>query len=335
MVFIKKKASNNTFSIEDLSYLNKLLKTNMPITNALNLIRSKKNSTVIDQLISSLDSGLLIENSISSFLPKAISSFLSPLLKALPFSIALDISLSFYERVKENEKQIISSIGYPCVLLFVSLTALYLFDLYGIDSIFAMLKSFKTDLGFFTYLRNILRMFMNVFYYGILLVTIVILIYSRPNKIAFLYLMLSKYFPNSLVHVCYCEQFVSLLLICCKRGYKTKQSLEMLKNMKTKPVISFLAYHLDDSLLKGESLKDASKQIYYDNSLSRFIKIASYSNDFVNILEGYVTLAKEKIEKKIKRYTMVVQMCTYSFIGIVIIFIYQILFLPMQALSNL
>lgn len=334
-VFMNKIHSKELLSIEDLSYLNKLLKTNMPLANGLELIKRKGNEKIIDELLTKLTEGLLIERIINNYVSKTMNGYLSPLLKNLPFAIALDISLSFYDRVKQNEKQIINSLAYPCILLFVSLTALYLFDLYGIDSIFMMLKSFNSDNELFASLRILFRVLVYFFYYGILLLAMLLLYFSRPNRIAFLYLQLSKHFPNSLVNISYCEQFVSLLLICSQRGYKSKQALEILKNMKTKPVISFLAYHLDESLLNGETLKDASKKIYYDNSLSRFIKIASYSNDFENVLSGYVSLAREKIQKKIKKYTLSIQFVTYTFIGLIIVFVYQILFLPMQTLSNL
>lgn len=329
------KFKKKILSIEDLTYLNKLLNVKMPISNALSLITSSRNKKLIDEISNKLNKGALIENIIHDYLPSNIDSYLMPLLKNLPFSAALDISLSFEKRLKENEKQIISSIGYPCLLLFIAITALYFFDMYGINSIFAIIKSFNSDLSLFDSIRTLLRISIYIIYYGFLFISLLALIYSRPKRITYLYVVLSKYLPNSLVHIYYSEQFVNLLLICCKRGYKTKQSLDLLKNMKNKPVISFLAYHLDDYLLKGESLKDASKQSYYDNNLSRFIKIATYSNDFENVLESYVDLAKQRILNKAKRYSLTIQIFTYGFIGIIIIFIYQVLFLPMQALNNL
>lgn len=335
MASIIRKLNSKFLSIEDLSYLNKLLKTNMSLANSLSLLKSKTNEKMINSIINDLDNGVLIEKSIERFVPKQIDNFLSPLLKSLPFSASLDISLSFYDRYQDNQKQILSSIGYPCILMFISISGLYLFDLYGIDTIFSILRSFDTELGLFTTFRHVLRIMIYIFYYGILIIFILVLFYSRPSKITFLYLLLSKYFPNSLVNISYCEQFVSLLLICIKKGYKTKQSLQILMNMKTKPIISFLAYHLDENLLKGETLKEASKQIYYDNSLSRFIKIANYSNDFENVLQSYVILAQEKIFRKTKKYALTIQLITYLFIGIIIIFIYQVLFLPMQTLGQL
>ena len=123
------------------------------------------------------------------------------------------------------------------------------------------------------------------------------------------------------------------MLTCTERGCKTKQALQILKGMKTKPIISFLAFHMDESLLAGESLKEAVKKNYYDLSLSRFIKIANYTNEFSDMLSKYVSLSRDRIARTMKRYTLMIQLVTYSFIGIIVVFIYQILFIPMQTLS--
>ena len=103
--------------------------------------------------------------------------------------------------------------------------------------------------------------------------------------------------------------------------------------MKHKPIVSFLAFHMDESLLQGEMLKEAAKQPYYDSSLSRFIKIANYTNDFSLLISSYITLARAKIAKRMKNYSLCIQLFTYVFIAFIIIFIYQILFMPMQAIT--
>ena len=105
--------------------------------------------------------------------------------------------------------------------------------------------------------------------------------------------------------------------------------------MKSKPIISFLAFHLDEGLIEGQPLNKAIQKDYYDSSLARYIKLASYSNDFSNIIDSYVLITQEKIKNRMKLYTTTIQLVTYAFIGAIIIFIYQLLFMPMQAITNL
>lgn len=334
MVSLKKMFYKKEMSLDDLSYISKLIETNISLHQSLEIIKNKRNKTMIDSIISSLNSGKMIEEIIIDYLPKQVKNYLLPLLKTLSFSEALSLSLDFNEKHTNNENKILGQIAYPCVLLFVTVTVLYLFDLYGMDTIFDLIKTFNADLKLYQSMRVLFRIIISVFYYGLLLGTLLLIVFIQPKRISLLYVFLSKYFPNSLINTYYSEEFVSLLLILVNRGYKTKLALSILKSMKTKPIVSFLAFHMDESLLEGESLKEAAKKSYYDLSLSKFIKIANYTNEFSNMLSSYIKFAREKITRKMKKYTFTIQITTYSFIGVIVIFIYQILFIPMQTLST-
>ena len=167
-----------------------------------------------------------------------------------------------------------------------------------------------------------------------MLALVLALYFFRKRNITLFYVLICKYLPNSIVQKYFCVEFVSLLNICLDNGYKSKESIDILKSLHNKPITSFLAYHLDERLLEGETLKQASKQAYYDYSLSKFINIAIHSNDFSKILNDYVNLSTKQIKTKMKKAATIIQLVTYSMIGIVIIFVYQILFLPMNALAN-
>lgn len=177
------------------------------------------------------------------------------------------------------------------------------------------------------------RVIIYFFYYGLLLVVILVFYMTRNKRKTLSYILLCKLKDNILQQY-YCGEMVSLFLECLKNGYKTKQCLELLRGLISKPIVSFLAFHLDESLLAGDSLKDATSQNYYDSLLSGYIKIASLTNNFEQYLENYVFLNQKKIKDKIKRYTIILQGSVYGLIGVVIIFVYQIMLMPMQAIIN-
>lgn len=333
MAYLKKMLFRQEISMEDLSYISKLLKTNLSLHQALELLKNKNNAKMFNKIMNSLDEGQMIETIIGDYLPSQIKDYMLPLLKTISFSSALSLSLEFNSKHSDGEKKVMGEIAYPCVLLFIAVTVLYLFDLYGMDTIFNLISSFGSDLQLFQSMRILFRIFINIFYYGILIGILILIFFIQPKRISILYVFLSKHFPNSLIHTYYSEEFVSLLIICINNGYKTKEALSILKGMKSKPIISFLAFHMDESLLEGETLKEAAKKNYYDLSMSRFIKIANYTNDFSNMLQSYASLAQEKIKRNMKKYTLTIQLTTYAFIGVIVVFIYQILFVPMQAIS--
>ena len=334
MVSLKKTFFKKEISIEDLSYISKLIDTNISLHQSLELLRNKRNEKIFDEIVKQLNQGKMIEDIISNYLSKQIKDYMIPLLKTLSFSEALSLSLEFNEQHNNSERKILAEIAYPCILLFVSVNVLYLFDLYGMDTIFNLISSLNADLDLLGNIRTVFKVIVNVFYYGILFITLITIFLIQPKRLSLLYVFLSKYFPNSLINAHYSQEFVSLLLVCVNKGYKTKTALSILKTMKSKPIISFLAFHMDESLLEGETLKEAAKKNYYDFSLSRFIKIANYTNEFSKMLKSYVELTKDKINRKIKKYTLTIQLATYAFIGVIVMFIYQILFVPMQALST-
>ena len=333
MVFSLKMLSRKTLSVEDVSYLSKLLNTNMSVGECFTLLENRANKEIFADIRNKLDQGEMIESVIKDHLPKQLKTYVISLLNTLSLSASLSLALKFDQKAQEGQRELINSLAYPLILLFITMTSLYLFDLYGIDSIFTLISTFDADLKLFDSLRLVFRIVINVFYYLVLILFVLSLFFFKPANVIILYIFVSKYLPNSLLNIHYSQEFMALFLICSKAGYKTRQSLEILKAMTSKPVISFLAFHLDESLMEGESLKEATRKNYYDSSLSRFIKIANYTNEFSEVIGSYVELSRERIRRRIKRYTSALQMMTYIFIGLIIIFIYQILFMPMQAIS--
>jgi type II secretory pathway component PulF len=325
--------SRKTLSVEDVSYLSKLLNTNMSVGECFTLLENRANKEIFADIRNKLDQGEMIESVIKDHLPKQLKTYVISLLNTLSLSASLSLALKFDQKAQEGQRELINSLAYPLILLFITMTSLYLFDLYGIDSIFTLISTFDADLKLFDSLRLVFRIVINVFYYLVLILFVLSLFFFKPANVIILYIFVSKYLPNSLLNIHYSQEFMALFLICSKAGYKTRQSLEILKAMTSKPVISFLAFHLDESLMEGESLKEATRKNYYDSSLSRFIKIANYTNEFSEVIGSYVELSRERIRRRIKRYTSALQMMTYIFIGLIIIFIYQILFMPMQAIS--
>lgn len=328
------KLNKNKLSISDLNSINELLKSGLTFKESFELIKTNKNEKIINKIINELNKGILIEKILLDYLPKNIASFLKPLLKVMSFSKSLELSLAFYKEDQDNEKEIEKNLIYPFVLLFVAISGLYLFDNYGLDSIIMMLKSFNNDFNFLIPIRIIFKIIVYLFYFGLIIFVILYFYFKKEKNISIFYLLIVNNFKNSLIHVYFCKEFINLFMICANLGYKTKDILKALKALHNKPIVSLLAFHLEEYLLNGESLKEASKQKYFDETLSKFINVAIYTNDYLYILNNYLLISDKRIKDAIKKMTSFIQIGSYLFIGLIIVFIYQILFLPMQAISN-
>ena len=85
-------------SIEDLSYLSKLLDSGMSLNDCLHLLKNKRNASVFDLIRKGLDQGILIEKLMPAYLPKEIRPYISCLSGYLSFAETLSLSLYFYNQ---------------------------------------------------------------------------------------------------------------------------------------------------------------------------------------------------------------------------------------------
>lgn len=321
-------------SNDDLNYLSSLLATSLPLGNCLELLKTKRNEKLVDKIRNELHSGQLAEEIFKSYLPKGIKSYLLPLLRRMSFKDSLALGLMFEKRHLTLKKSFVSKVSYPCLLLVFAIVGLLAFDVFGLDSIISVLEMFNSDLGIYATFRIVYRIAVVMLFSLLVAIFLLVFYFSHKKRQVLAYLFISKHFPDSLIHILFCQEFISLFLICTRKGYKTKDTLELLKGLDNMPIIAFLAFHMDESLMAGNSLKDASIQPYFDTSLARFVKIGAYSLDYEEMLASYVELANKRIDKAVATTSLIVQIMVYAFIGILIAVVYQILFLPMKALTT-
>ncbi|MGN1405317.1 MAG: type II secretion system F family protein [Erysipelotrichaceae bacterium] len=334
---LKKIASRWTvkhFSVQELNYLSELLNTDLPLKTCLKLIESDNNQKIISSFILRLEQGELIEEIIGDYLPVSISAYIKDLVKSLSLKEALNLALQFEHRRSSSLKKLQKELVYPIVLLFASMTGLFLFDRYGLNSIISLLRQFNTGIGSFVFFRSLLRVMVYVLYVGFIICSLLFLYFRKPKRIVMLYVLISKYKAFNIVKSYFSAELVSMMLICRKAGFHTKQTLDILRSLSSVPVTAFLSFHLSKKLEEGKSLKEAFDQSYFDDSLKRFTGVAAYSLNYDALMANYSELQMKKVEDRIHFYTKIVQSVSYAMIGFAIVFIYQVLFLPMQALIN-
>lgn len=326
------KMKTDVFTIQELTYLNELLSSDLPLKTCLTLIEEKRNKKIIASIIKKLSEGKLIEEVILQYLQADIKVYLGGLINKLSFKQSLYLALEFYKRKRNNFKTLQKNLSYPLILLFGCLSALFLFDKYGLNTIVSLLKGLNVELGVFKFFRYLLRIIVYVVYFGFILLAIAYLYFKNPKRVGVFYIFISKYSLAKYLKMYYCCEFMEFYNICKRAGYNSKDTLEILRSLKDNPVISLLSYHLSMKLLEGESLHNASCQDYFDPLLSRFLLLGSYAKNFSEIVDNYISLTRNKIENMIKFSTSFVQLSSYLMIGFAVIFIYQVMFLPMQAI---
>ncbi|MBR2802730.1 MAG: type II secretion system F family protein [Erysipelotrichaceae bacterium] len=319
---------------EECEALLALLQSGLPLQKALPLLAEKGNEHLLQRILNDLEAGRSGEETLCSLLPAGIAVSLKSLLKVLPLKAALQIAFELEEEDAAQRSAFLKQSAYPLFLLLFSLTGLYLFDLFGFDTLLSLLKSFQSDLYFFTVFRSILRVLIFGLYLLMILAGILFLLCRRRDRQVFLYLKTAPYLRSGIWQLYTSASFISFWNICSRAGLGSRDALQVLRSFKERPLISFLAYHVDEAFRKGAGMEEAVDLHWLDPALKHFVHIALHADDRI-LLSRYSEMTREKLKRRLKRIGQAIQLGVYLFIGFLLIFIYQILFLPLQALSQL
>ena len=322
------------YSINDIKFLSKLIDTKMPIKTCLDIISSSKTKGISNDISKKLDEGELFEDIISDYVPKDISKYFEKLIKLLGFNKTIDISLNIIETRKKNIDDVLGKALYPLILMFVSIIALIIFDNFGLDSIIQMMSSFIDDLSLISLFRGVFSIVTKVLFIILILVIGICIAWFGFNKQVFIYEFINKIFKDNIINVYFTNEFINLYTIIINNGYKTKEALDIIKELDNMKICSCIADEVSNSLKEGNDLVNSVDIEELDSSLSKFFMIASYSKDYLSILLSYLEYSKAKVNIFIKKVTAYIQGSSYAVIGLIIIFVYQLLFMPMQAITG-
>ena len=321
----------NLYDLEDLS---SLISTNVALKDALLIIKQKRNTKIINEIIYRLDKGDIFEDIIYTYLPNNISVYFKAFMSYLSFENALNITISIINKEKRIKENLAKDLAYPLLMLTVSVVGIYLFNEYGFNPLLNSVSSFSDDLAKVYKFKSFIDILIKSLFIMIIIFLSGVLYFSRRKRLVFAYILLQKYIPNSIIKEYLSSRFVLYFNECTRIGIKTKDSITILKSLKQFPLISFIAYHVNEAFLEGESIENAMKNKYLDYRLSRILKISLYNGKMVRMLESYMDNFEKRFKKKCQNFSKYIQVISYVLIGVIIVFVYQILFIPMSAIGG-
>ncbi|MBR2669317.1 MAG: type II secretion system F family protein [Solobacterium sp.] len=319
----------------DCQGFSKLLESGFTLQETMNLLETAGNHEVLEAIRNDLSSGLSISSVFPRFCPKAYRSYITAFLRFLPFADALSLSLSIHENADKQRDLYLKKLLYPVLLLFSAVVGITFFNQVCFPSLLDLMSSFKVD----TQGMNRIHQVITVIVFGIVIVSfsggMILLWYTRKSHLMRGYSLLVRYFPDSVVTQYLSAEFIRYFVECTRRNIHTRQALLIIGSIPDKLLICHMAEQIAGQLSAGHEFVEAFEQKDIDRLLVKFIKIAVYSSNLTEMLEGYLKLTEERLDRQCKRLTNTVQLITYTLIGIVLIFVYQILMLPMSILTQL
>ena len=311
------------------------MNSGLTLQETLSLLETPANRKTFDAVRNRLEQGIQPSDFFPSICPYVYRSYLSGFLKCLPFAEALRLCMEIVAGEEAQKKEYVRGLFYPCMMFLCTITGVTLFNEFCFPPLLSLLESFHVSSQEYTVLRIVIRIAGILIASGIIAGSFVVLWCRRESNQIGAYLFFAKHFPSSVFVQFESADFIRYFLQCIRMHVPTRESVQILKTVPHRPIITFLAGVMEKSLQYGEPFHEAVEMPWLDPSLIRFMNIACFSFEMETMLESYLEMSKERSRKQCRRITRLVQILSYSAIGLIVILIYQIMLLPMKLLGGI
>ena len=319
----------------DCEGIARLMSSGLTLQETLSLLETPANRNAFNAVKNALEHGRQPSDFFPSICPGVYRSYLAGFLKCLPFAEALRLCIEIVAGEETQKKEYFQGLFYPCMMFLCTVAGVTLFNEFCFPPLLSLLESFHVSSDEYTLLRIMIRIAGILIASGITACTLFILWCRRESRQISAYLFFAKHFPSSVFVQYESADFIRYFLQCIRMHVPTRESIQILKTVPHRPVITFLAGVMEKSLQYGEPFHEAVEMPWLDPSLIRFMNIACFSLEMETMLESYLEMSKERSRKQCRRVTRLVQILSYSAIGVILILIYQIMLLPMKLLGGI
>ena len=304
-------------------------------TDTLQILKTKRNERRITQVLEKLEQGQTFKEAFSLLLPHCYRRYFNNFIRYLPVLESMRISVELASHEEKMKQKMMKDMVYPVVMLFVMFIGMYLFNGFVFPQMMTLMTSFEINVSSYYFLRGLIQLLSwlvtILFVVGMLLWVV----FQEPNRKCWLYRVLVKYVPDSLMVQKASAEFARYFLECVRVRISTKQTMKILLDMKEKPLVRLIAQELNDALSKGESFEVTLHTPFVEHALQQFFQIALHGSNCEKMLEGYLVMNQQRHIKQVRIFTRSVQLSCYGAIGLILLVVYQILMLPMQMLQNI
>lgn len=304
-------------------------------TDTLQILKTKRNERRITQVLEKLEQGQTFKEAFSLLLPHCYRRYFNNFIRYLPVLESMRISVELASHEEKMKQKMMKDMVYPVVMLFVMFIGMYLFNGFVFPQMMTLMTSFEINVSSYYFLRSLIQLLSwlvtILFVVGMLLWVV----FQEPNRKCWLYRVLVKYVPDSLMVQKASAEFARYFLECVRVRISTKQTMKILLDMKEKPLVRLIAQELNDALSKGESFEVTLHTPFVEHALQQFFQIALHGSNCEKMLEGYLVMNQQRHIKQVRIFTRSVQLSCYGAIGLILLVVYQILMLPMQMLQNI
>lgn len=332
---IRNYLRSKTLSKWDIEFLIELLNAGFTLVQSLSFIENKKNSHIIQSIKKELSNGESIQTVMIPYLFNGMNQKFSCFIQFESFNKSLSLAYDLYDMEEKRKQSLYKNLLYPILILYITVVGLYIFNLMIYPKLIEMMSGFNVDNGMLDSFQKLLSMFSVLSLIVCIFLLIIVLIYMNKKYRVVCYRWIEKIVKNNLLKLSFSLRFAKYYLMCHKHGLSTKSTLYAMKMTNDDPLINEIGKEYDEKLLNGSSFETVINESFLDDLLIQFMKLSMLTAKTNELLEKYITINELVWQRNIRKLTISIQLSAYSIIGVILIFIYQILFVPMQVISSL
>jgi competence protein ComGB len=320
---------------KDLRALSDLMNNGFSFQDSLRVSRTKANQDVYDEMEAELKLGKEGEEIIAKYIQGQPLGYFTGFIQYMTLKDSIAAVLSIIESEKRQKEKIIKGMMYPTMLFIGVNIGIILFDAYVLPVMNTLGQSFSYQDPSLTLMQSLAGTISKAVLtlMGIVLIGAVWCL--QPDHIVKTYHLIQMRFPEALIVKYASSDFCRFYLECIRRSISTRESLSILKALPKKPLVREIAAQLDSSLSEGTEMTKAVETCYAESALVQLFHIAVYASNCQAMMEGYLSMVKDRTEHEIQMYSRIVQCVSYGAVGIIIILVYQVLLAPISMMQTL
>lgn len=279
-----------------------------------------------------LEMGVAFEQILYQHLPHSLKSDFNLFQSKMPLELALEATI---ER-KAIHKQLLTELRnkslYPLFLFGLAFILLQVFSRFILP---LMLSSF-------TMIEGSSSLIQYVWFMDIVCNVVVIILFSLfIILLFFMHPFLSKYLLlKGAMFLPIIRTYLSFMLVTCmlpliSNGISTFDIIIHLQTSKT-PWMQTIAQQMHRQLLEGDAYEEVfSKLHYFDDDFIQCIHRGIALSNLEDMLILYLKLAKQKLMNAMRNLTIFIQIVAYVFIAFLVLFVFQIMLVPLSILETI
>ena len=316
-----------SFNLTQWMYFSQLISKGYSLRHTLQLLNKDDKHILI-----AIEKGESIEKITKDSCKGRLGIFVSFFLNTTSIANALQCAIAMYQFERDIRKKFTKQTAYPLFILIVSFFSVIMFSNVIIPQ---LIQNFEIEGNTIFVVVS----FINYVSLGLLilfLLFVLIIVMCKFSKKLMYYIGLFSIRYIRIVREWMSYYLSNYLVELDRHGMSTKHAFQFLQDVKNQPLLFIVVKKIYYDLQNGVEMMDS---IQHNPMISKNFKLhytlGSSTNTFRDSLITYRDLQEKQWVNQIRKISVLVQLISYSFVGILVICVYQIMLVPLQMLERM